>query len=813
MTTNICDFYNELRADFSADPSRVLPDVKWYRKGNGWQAGKESDSVVRDAWGFGGRAERLYTTPSIPGCLCFVGGGSVPFERVMGRAGLRGAEWVEWVRELAGLLSRDASVLDKPRTPEQAAKDEAKARSGLVLADAWVLMLAALRAAGGAAGRKYMAARAVDITDDFPVGWCPSIAAIRDELVSMGYSREDVEAAGLKDSRWDGRVVLAWTDARGCVRAFQARRIDNVDDDKYLYAGSLPGVYGLPDALQAMRKHNARRVVVVEGVLDVLVARRTLGDTLPIIATGNTFSRLSAKLLGELRGAGVGSLVLATDNDKPGRDALLAMLPKLADTADAPDAFVIPPESYGELKDPDAIMTTMGYGKFADMVAAAIHWPRYVANVYLADVTPESPDVARVEAVGAMVRAMGGRCPVRHMDADALDKLAAERTGFTSDVIRARAADEERRAARERAASELATAARELRTADDVAAVVARARDVLGLVDSGGVTSDWPKPSEWNYDAMAAQLRAMPPGLHTGWAALDDEDVAFRPGELSVIAARTSHGKTAILIHMLCSWLQSNAVRGRTLFYSHEEQPAFICSRMIAWLAWQLGREAFNGSAKDVRRWMATGKLGENVVGLQHVKAAQALVSQWLAERVDIVYRPRWTADQIEQHANAAREVGLVMCDYLQRIQPPSMGKRRDVRRDMEVSEICRRLKAVAADMGVPVIAAAQLNRDSAARARGDGAPPPFPEYVDDVRGGGMPRLEELREGGSEQEADMVLAVMNFATDYPRTLELSATPFDVGAIKNRYGRVNVWSQLLIEQKPGVIIANKVQQTR
>jgi hypothetical protein len=76
-----------------------------------------------------------------------------------------------------------------------------------------------------------------------------------------------------------------------------------------------------------------------------------------------------------------------------------------------------------------------------------------------------------------------------------------------------------------------------------------------------------------------------------------------------------------------------------------------------------------------------------------------------------------------------------------------------------------------------------------------------------------MPRLEELREGGSEQEADMVLAVMNFATDYPRTLELSATPFDVGAIKNRYGRVNVWSQLLIEQKPGVIIANKVQQTR
>jgi hypothetical protein len=49
-------------------------------------------------------------------------GGSVPFERVIGKE-LRGADWVAWVRELAGLLSRDASVLDKPRTPEQIAKD------------------------------------------------------------------------------------------------------------------------------------------------------------------------------------------------------------------------------------------------------------------------------------------------------------------------------------------------------------------------------------------------------------------------------------------------------------------------------------------------------------------------------------------------------------------------------------------------------------------------------------------------------------------------------------------------------------------
>lgn len=814
-TVNLSDFYAELRADFSADPSRVLPDVVWHRKGDGWQAAKESDGVVRDAWGFGGRAERLYVTPRYPGCLCFVGGGSVPFERVIGKEGLRGAEWVAWVRELAGMLGRDASVLDKPRTPEQAAKDEAKARAGMVLADAWVLMMAAMRDARGKAGRDYMAARAVDITDDFPVGWCPSIAAIRDELVSMGHTREDIEAAGLDDSRWDGRVVVAWTDTRGVVRALQARRIDNVDEHKYLYASPLPGVYGLPDALRAMKKHNTRRVVVVEGVLDVLVARRTMGDLLPIIATGGTFSRLSAKVLGELRRAGVGSLVLATDNDKAGRDALLAMLPKLADTPDAPDAFVIPPESYGELKDPDAIMNTLGHGTFEAMVRAAIHWPRYVANVYLRDVSPDSPDTTRIEAVGSVLRAMGGRCPTRHLDADALDKLLADRTGYTREAIRERAAMVEAMAAREKAATELATAARELRTADDVAAVVARARDAMGLVSVGAGPSDPLRPDENDYDATVELIRNLKPGLRTGWAALDHENVGFRPGELSLIAARPSHGKTAILTHLVCSWLHAGVLGDRrVVFFSHEEPTRAMMVRMFAWLMYRISENDHEGpcdwGSKRIERMMQ----GEMFTGRDAAcaKDAEMVIRDWLGRRITFVYRPHWDADTVKSEVAKYRDAGVVVCDYLQKIPPPpedARKGRRDSRRDMEVTATARALKAAAVANEMPVILAAQIGRENSKRVAAQENAGSFFDFVKGVRSKALPRDDELREGGSEQEADLILAVMNYAKAYPNgeeTKAMAKTPFDVGAIKNRYGMCPVWAELQFVRASNVILS-------
>ena len=89
--------------------------------------------------------------------------------------------------------------------------------------------------------------------------------------------------------------------------------------------------------------------------------------------------------------------------------------------------------------------------------------------------------------------------------------------------------------------------------------------------------------------------------------------------------------------------------------------------------------------------------------------------------------------------ANMPKGLGLVVIDYLQLV---TTGSKRVESRQVEVSEISRNLKTMALELGVPVIACAQLSRNA------------------ERRESNMPMLADLRESGSiEQDADIVLFI------------------------------------------------------
>lgn len=190
------------------------------------------------------------------------------------------------------------------------------------------------------------------------------------------------------------------------------------------------------------------------------------------------------------------------------------------------------------------------------------------------------------------------------------------------------------------------------------------------------------------------------------------------PGELGVLAARPSVGKTAFALNFAWSVACSGKV---AQFNSLEMGRQSLIDRLVSNVGnIDLGsfREGLTPKERETARKTVECMRG---VGLQVFDAFTAKVS-------DIRHRIR-VAQQQE------KEIGLVVVDYLQLMEPQT----RLSSREREVAEMSRSLKALAGELCVPVLLLAQLNRKSEEAKR-------------------EPMLSDLRESGAiEQDADIVI--------------------------------------------------------
>ncbi|USN99221.1 MAG: hypothetical protein H6810_00645 [Phycisphaeraceae bacterium] len=317
--------------------------------------------------------------------------------------------------------------------------------------------------------------------------------------------------------------------------------------------------------------------------------------------------------------------------------------------------------------------------------------------------------------------------------------------------------------------------------------------------------------AEFSVDALVEELRRTSHGLPTGWEAVDKLGVRFRPKELALLAARTGHGKTSALVNVAMHWLERD-IDGVLLYYSHEEPPEHILCRLAALLAlkpidpWTVAQireylsESGSGGSFDTSKYQPSD-LAILEAALDRLRKAEG--------KMIVVHHPDWTADMLAEHARevgSTRRVAGVFVDYLQRLPvSPQLHAR-----DQEVAATGRKLKSLAVDLAAPVIAGVQVNREVIPAG-----------YQDKVRKAAMgsiaealevmkaarPDLNYLREGGSEQEADLILGLMNYAADL--RIEATATRlrtdhFEVGVLKNRYGPTGLWAGLSYSGSSGRI---------
>ncbi len=212
-------------------------------------------------------------------------------------------------------------------------------------------------------------------------------------------------------------------------------------------------------------------------------------------------------------------------------------------------------------------------------------------------------------------------------------------------------------------------------------------------------------------------------GVPTGFTDLDKRLGGFRAGDLVILAARTSVGKTALALN-----IATNAAKEDTTvaFFSLEMPSQQVVQRLLS-------------AEANVNSWkMRTGNLSD--ADFQELIQAQNDLGNL---KFYIDDSPAMSV--MELRAKARRLLrgvkegkGIIIIDYLQLMQPPRTTRERQ--RYLEVGEISRGLKVLAKELGIPVLALSQL-------ARGV-------EQRDNKR----PMLSDLRESGSiEQDADVVL--------------------------------------------------------
>jgi replicative DNA helicase len=211
-------------------------------------------------------------------------------------------------------------------------------------------------------------------------------------------------------------------------------------------------------------------------------------------------------------------------------------------------------------------------------------------------------------------------------------------------------------------------------------------------------------------------------GVPTGFTKLDQMTSGFQPSDLIIIAGRPSMGKTAFALDIARN--AATLAEIPSVIFSLEMSRQQLAIRMLCSEArvdsYKL-RSGFIGERDWPRLTNAAGLLSEAPIYIDDSPALSVLQMRAKARRL-----------------KSEKGLGLAVVDYLQLMS----GRGGSDRREQEISEISRSLKALAKELNIPVVALSQLNRK-----------------VED-RTDRRPFMADLRESGAiEQDADVILFI------------------------------------------------------
>ncbi len=212
-------------------------------------------------------------------------------------------------------------------------------------------------------------------------------------------------------------------------------------------------------------------------------------------------------------------------------------------------------------------------------------------------------------------------------------------------------------------------------------------------------------------------------GLNTGFDDLDKMTTGFHGGEMIVIAARPSMGKTSFVMNIVENLAVPKDKRVPCAVFSLEMTAQSLVQRLLC-----------------SRAKIDMNKLRSGFLSKTDMHAMMRVAGDLAEASIFIDDTPGLSINELQAKARRLKQqhdIQLIAIDYLQLLRAPDVGNRDG--REKEIAAISGGIKGIAKELNIPVVVLAQLNRNP------------------DSRGGGKPRMSDLRESGSiEQDADLI---------------------------------------------------------
>jgi replicative DNA helicase len=231
-------------------------------------------------------------------------------------------------------------------------------------------------------------------------------------------------------------------------------------------------------------------------------------------------------------------------------------------------------------------------------------------------------------------------------------------------------------------------------------------------------------------------------GIETGFFELDDMLNGLQPGEMIIVAARPSMGKTAYAMNIV-------------------EHVAANTQLPCAVFSLEMSKQQLAQRLMCSRAQIDAHKVRKGLLQREEYHHLAMTVNELAKAPIFVDDSPGLTILDLRAKARRLKrqhDIKLLMIDYMQLMDNPGVESRQQ-----QISEISRGIKAVARDLEVPVIALSQLNRAS------------------EGRDGHRPRMSDLRESGSiEQDADVIMLLHR--EDYYKMAEPDFVPDNVAEV-------------------------------